>query len=173
METEILQHYLELLNARAAKSHLVGVYASDRLPKRLNRPAALIVHTETASEKYGHWISIYVPAKGDPIYFDSFGIDIHVPNHESFISRMSKNYKFNSICYQAPTSTVCGWYTLMHLAENMGVIKKGFFKRMILRSKGDFDENDKIVEECGRGLVSLLQGEGVSQGKDKKHSAGR
>lgn len=164
MDTPTLQHYLELLNARAAKPHRVGVYASDRLPRRLKRPCALIAHTEKAKEKYGHWISIYVPLKGIPIYFDSFGMDAHVPNHEAFIARLSKNYKFNSICYQSPTSTVCGWYTFLHLAESMGVIKKGFFKRLLAKSKGDLDANDKIVEQCGHWLVAKMKGEGKSGG---------
>jgi hypothetical protein len=168
MDTHTLENYLELFNAEAAKPHLVGVYASDRLPRRLNRPAAIIAHTETASEKFGHWVAIYVPSKGIPIYFDSFGIDVHIPNHKVFIARLSKFYKFNTICYQAPPSTVCGWYALLFLADKMGVIKKGFFERMIQLSKGNLDENDKIVEQCGQWLVQDLKGVGDSYGKDKK-----
>jgi hypothetical protein len=166
METETLQNYLELLKKKAPKTHLVGVYASDRLPKKLNKPAALIVHTETASEKLGHWISIYVPSKGLPTYFDSFGLDVHVPNHQNFIAKLSNNYKFNADCYQSPTSTVCGWYAFLHLAEKMGVIKNGFFKRLLADTKGDLDANDNLIEQCGNLLVSELErGEGVTSGK--------
>lgn len=144
----------------------MGVYASDRLPRRLSKPAAIIAHTEIASEKYGHWVSIYVPTRGMPVYFDSFGMDVHVPNHQAFIARISKNYKYNTVSYQSPATTVCGWYTFLHLAECMGVIKKGFFTRVQAKSKGDPQESDKIVEECGRGLIKELQvvGEKVSGG---------
>jgi hypothetical protein len=50
----------------------------------------------------------------------------------------------------------------------MGVIKKGFFERMIQLSKGNLDENDKIVEQCGQWLVQDLKGVGDSHGRDKK-----
>jgi hypothetical protein len=168
MDTQTLEHYLNLLNAQASKSHLVGVYASDRLPRRFNRPAAIIAHTETASEKYGHWVAIYVPSKGIPSYFDSFGIDAHISNHKSFLERLSKFYKFSTICYQSPTSTVCGWHALLYLADKMGVIKKGFFERLMAKSKGNLDENDKIVEQCGKWLVADLKGVGDGSGDDKK-----
>lgn len=164
MDTQTLQKYLDLLNASSAKTHLVGVYASDRLPRRCNKPAALIAHTENASEAYGHWISIYVPPRGLPIYFDSFGLDSHVKNHQSFLARISKNYKYNTTCYQSPTSTVCGWWALMFLAEHMGVVKKGFFKRVLTWSKGNLDENDKMVEKCGLRLIEELRGKVVGGG---------
>jgi hypothetical protein len=152
MDSKTLLDALQRLNMITKVNHTVGVYAADRLPSNFNKPAAFIVHSENSDIEIGHWSAIYVPKKGPPQYFDSYGLDPLIPNHISFLKRLSKNVYINKQCFQALDSKVCGGYCLLFLAYNMGVIKKP-----IKLYPKDGIMNDQVVAEATSLLLNELK----------------
>ena len=52
----------------------IGVYASDKLPVRVqNVPCALIANTDSSDKEGSHWIGIYIDENRRGDYFDSYG----------------------------------------------------------------------------------------------------
>lgn len=126
MDTLELSGYLRQAVPRA----FVFVCAEDELPETNQRPAAIIVNTDS-SRYYGtHWTAIYLASNGRGEFFDSYGIgpDLIVAR---YLRRMtSSGYDYNKRCLQSPFSTLCGAYcidflTLRH--ENSRVD----FKRLV------------------------------------------
>src|SRR5271163_165042 len=62
------------LHARC-RGQFVGVFAADRLPRRLpsRRPLLLVCNTDRYDQEGKHWIVIYLAINSRGEYFDSFG----------------------------------------------------------------------------------------------------
>lgn len=146
---------LEIWNTLASnkytKNYFIGVYPLDRIPKIIkNKPALLIVNHDKSNSPGSHWVAIYLPVKGSPEYFDSFGIE---PLHKEFLKFFKKN-KYTRVLYnktqlQDFVSTVCGQYCcvyLLHKAKNITL--KSFIESNFKR--GNFRQNDKKVETLFR-----------------------
>jgi len=154
METDTLEKYLKLLNEKTDGKHNIGIYAADRLPRTVKKkPIALIVHSQKASQYIGHWFAIYVPKRGKPFYFDSFGRKPHIKTHINFLKRISNTFNQNEKCLQAPDSIVCGGYCLLFLAYKMGYIEQFF--NCFTKNK---ERNDKFVEQAVEALIKNLHG---------------
>lgn len=66
-----------------------GTFPRDMLPKKpLNKPCALIMNSDKASEPGQHWIALFLNKDNTAEYFDSFGIS---PMHEDVIKFFSIN----------------------------------------------------------------------------------
>lgn len=152
MDSQTLKDALYRLNMMAKVNHTVGVYAADRLPSHFNKPAAIVVHSENSDTEIGHWLAIYLPKRGHPYYFDSYGLDPYVPNHINFLKRHAKKAYVNKQCFQSLDSKVCGGYCLLFLAYNMGVIKNP------LKLYPDAEKiNDQVVADATECLLEELK----------------
>jgi hypothetical protein len=152
MDSKTLANALNKLNFLCNSKYTVGVYAADRLPSRYLKPAAFIVHTENAKKEIGHWVGIFVPEKGQVLFFDSYGMAPYVKNHIAFLNRLKANTLSNKKCYQAPDSIVCGGYCLIFLAHKMGA-----FKNPLILRENDVQENDRKVAEATSQLLEYLE----------------
>jgi len=96
----------------------VGVYAADKLPYPVKKPAALIANTDIEGQPGEHWVAFFVPVRGQPEYFDSYGMPSYTPDHMEFMSKY-KTWKSNTKTLQSLTSKVCGQYCLTFLITRM------------------------------------------------------
>lgn len=166
---------LEIWNALASNTYtnnyFKGVYPLDRIPQIIkNKPALLIVNLDKSNSPGSHWVAIYLPIKGNPEYFDSFGIK---PLHNEFLEFFKKN-KYTRVLYnktqlQDFASTVCGQYCcvyLLHKAKNITL--KSFIESNFKR--GNFHcrrrQNDKKVEALFRRNFKYVK----RMRKDDSHS---
>ena len=49
--------------------YLVGVYPKNKLPHVKSLPCAIVANTDTSNGPGEHWIAIYWPIEGEPLYF--------------------------------------------------------------------------------------------------------
>lgn len=144
---------IEIWNALASnkytKNYFKGVYALDCIPKIIkNKPALLIVNLDKSNSPGSHWVAIYLPVKGSPEYFDSFGIE---PLYSEFLEFFKKN-KYTMVLYnktqlQDFLSTVCGQYCCVYLLNKAKHISlKNFIEKNFKSDHRYLQQNDKKVE---------------------------
>lgn len=150
MDSHTLRESLIRLQKHAAIKHTVGVYSAENLPAKINRPAAIIVHSENSNKDIGHWLAIYLTKK-TAFYFDSYGLPPFVENHINFMKRNANKIHFNRQCYQAPASTVCGGYCLVFLANKLRVLKKH-----VKLIPGETQQNDNTIAAVTKALLLEL-----------------
>ena len=57
----------------------VGVFPSDRLPKKMEHyPCGFIANTDPSAKPGTHWVAFYFPSKSEAEFFDSYG---YPPEH--------------------------------------------------------------------------------------------
>lgn len=142
---------LEIWNAlsenRYTQKYFKGVFPLDLLPKLIKKkPALFVVNTDRSNKPGSHWVAIYLPMKGKPEYFDSYGIQ---PIHNEFLEFFKRN-KFTKVLYnktqlQNLLSTVCGQYCCVYLLYKA---QKKSLENFIETNfeKDKFRKNDKRVE---------------------------
>lgn len=150
MDSQKLRESLIRLQQHATIKHTVGVYSAENLPSKINRPAAIIVHSENSNKNIGHWLAIYLTKKS-AFYFDSYGLPPFVDNHINFMHRNARKVYYNKKCYQAPASTVCGGYCLIFLANKMRVLKM-----QVNITPGATETNDEKIATVTQALLLEL-----------------
>jgi hypothetical protein len=151
MDSQLLKNCLARINELEENKYLTGVFSADHLPRKCNKPIAIIAHSEKASISIGHWVAIYAAKKG-PIYFlDSFGRGPQIPTHVNFLRRLGGKIIFNTNCYQSFSEITCGGYCLLFLASKMGYIKN--IKKYL---SDDKEENDNFIRTSTTALVEHL-----------------
>jgi hypothetical protein len=150
MDSNTLRETLIKLQQLSPVKHSVGVYSAENLPSNINRPAAIIVHSENSDKDIGHWLAIYLTKKC-AFYFDSYGLKPFVNNHINFLKRNANKIYYNKKCYQAPATTVCGAYCLVFLASKMRAMKMH-----VKLVAGEFDANDELVAYTAKAMLSAL-----------------
>lgn len=101
-----------------AAPHFLGVYPVNLLPFELViRPSSLIINLDPHYKGGSHWICIYFPKRGVPVYFDSFGGPATSQEIITFLERNSKyGYIYNPYTYQSYTSSTCGYWCILVLS---------------------------------------------------------
>lgn len=121
-----------------------GVYANDRLPLKLKKPAIIVANTDPSYKPGTHWIAFYLPKRGIGEYFDSYGRTPIDKNFVRFLKLHCKKFKFNNKQLQSDLSTLCGNYCCVYLyykTKNMSMDK--FLKKF---KKDNHVLNDKKVK---------------------------
>jgi len=135
-------HTLELLHILRTNPHTAryatGVYARDRLPKRIRRPLAIIINTDESNEAGTHWVSIYIDKSGRGVYFDSYGLPPYYPEFRKFLKKNTSSYTYNKKRIQGQDGP-CGQYCLYFL---MCMLRK-----KPLQFKYSLDANDRWIKE--------------------------
>ena len=138
-----LRQILQCVNVHlGAGKYTTGVYASDRLPRRFKKPAAFIANTDTHDEAGTHWVAFFIPARGKPEYFDSYGLDTFIKGHLNFQSQINKVWHYNKKEFQGVMSNVCGHYCLAFL---IGRIKGYTMRKFQTLFKNNTKRNDERV----------------------------
>lgn len=122
-----------------------GVYSLDKIPNFKKRPALLVINTDLSSEPGEHWVAIFLPKKGYPEFFDSYG---RRPQKKEFLSFLIKNFKryvYNKKRLQSSFSAVCGQYCCVFLwFRSFGQSMKEFLKNF---DSTNYAQNDKLVKQ--------------------------
>lgn len=128
-----------MLRNKYTKKYFRGVFPSDKLPKRVKRPALVIANTDPSSERGKHWIAFYIPNNGTSEYFDSVGEKPGKEDFMKFLKRCGKSYLFNSKRLQGTFSSTCGNYCAMYLLYRAKRISKTKFMQLF---NENFEKND-------------------------------
>jgi hypothetical protein len=154
METQTVLAVLQALDQRTGTRHMYGVYPINKLPKKIKKPAALVINTSEASQETGHWLGLYIPTKGATQYFDSYGTIPLQP--EIFVwlrtIRCHKKLLFNKKRYQSDESDVCGCYVLTFLAKRM----KFDIPKLPVFTK-NYEKNDVAIKNIFETILKMLQ----------------
>lgn len=101
----------ELIDCLSSLSNFVGVFALDEIKNiRLNRHNCIIVNMDLSTEEGSHWIAINFSKNGLLYYFDSYGFRPYKQEIWNFLSKHSRQFKWNRKLLQSLTSDVCGIY---------------------------------------------------------------
>ena len=122
--------------------YVIGVFPRDKLPTLKVLPAAIVANTDTSKGPGEHWIAMYIPSAGEPIYFDSFGLP---PQLKVFLNYMGYPHTSNTMQLQGLFSSACGQYAVYALAMmcrgvSMKKIQDAFDRK-------NFAENDASVTD--------------------------
>jgi hypothetical protein len=96
-----------------ARLSFEGVFPRDQLPKRKSLPMSIVANTDTRKGPGQHWVAMYFPNYGDPIYFDSYGLP---PQNHEFADFIGFPQPYNTMQLQSPFSSTCGQHSIFFLA---------------------------------------------------------
>ena len=139
------------------KRQFRGVFAADRLPKRVSTyPSAYIVNTDPASKPGTHWVAFYFPNKDHGEFFDSYGQTpgFYHRGFENFLNKNSYRWTYNHTTLQSLNSSVCGQYCLWYLLHRCRGIS---ISRTLYYFRKSKEWNDRMVEHfiCNRFHIIL------------------
>ena len=140
MDAKQLLQALHQLNKNHNCQFHIGVYASDTIPTKYKRPAAIIANTDEQHKPGTHWICFYIPKSGNIEYFDSYGFPPLVNGYINFLKR--QNFKYNKKGLQSLTSNVCGHYCLCFLGSRMNNNSMNDFLKLFSKHS---KRNDQLV----------------------------
>ena len=103
-----------------------GTRAFNELPKRITRPSAFIINTETKDKQGEHWLAIFYNSNGSVDFFDSFGLGPTFYGLDDFLIKTSNKCTFNTVALQSLNSDFCGYYCVLFILFKCK--KKKFFK---------------------------------------------
>ena len=142
------------------KESVVGVYAADRLPRKVpGYPYGFIPNTDIQTKPGQHWCAFYDDGSGHIHFFDSFGRppSSNSEYFEKWIREHAKTLTINRSRIQSDSSVYCGLYCILIL------------RKLIMREKMEdiinlFDEhhteaNDSYVFA----LMTLMYPECIGQ----------
>jgi hypothetical protein len=153
MDTLTLKNVLMKMNKKLNNKYHVGVYAADTLPRKIKKPAAIIQNLDSKYEKGSHWTAMFLPARGRSEFFCSYGLPPFVEGHKKFLERNARSFIHNKKVLQQISSTECGKYCLIYLANRMsGVSMATFLKNFDPESA----KNDVIAHSLGDFLLENI-----------------
>ena len=113
MNTKEIDHILK--RHTCTRKVFKGVYARNRLPRRLNVPSALVGNTDPDHRPGTHWIAIYIDANSRGEYYDPTGRPPFQEAYVNFLEKHCRSWTYNTIRVQEEGSIVCGHHCLFYL----------------------------------------------------------
>ena len=123
-----------------------GTRAFNELPKRIIRPSAFIINTETRDKQGEHWLAIFYNTNGSVEFFDSFGLGPTFYGLDEFLIKSSKKCFYNTIALQSLNSVFCGYYCVLFILFKCK-------KKSFLNFLKHFDENTFINDKNIKNLI--------------------
>jgi hypothetical protein len=108
MNTLQIQHALQNV------ANFGGVFPSDMLPSKFNRPTTFIVNLDPHNKPGSHWVAVTFRDKYSAWYFDSYGLPPIVESLERFLRRNTVHYTYNQRQLQSISSDICGQYACLY-----------------------------------------------------------
>ena len=128
--------------------YFLGVFAADRLPRNVKYPCALIVNSDEISKPGTHWFAIFIDKFGNGEYFDSFAVKPWVTHHIRFLNKVSRVWKYNTVCLQNIYSSKCGQYCALYIAMR----SRGFSMHDIVTK---INKSDSVATD--RNLIKMYK----------------
>jgi hypothetical protein len=130
------------------KKSFLGVFASNKMPKLLNRPCCFIANTKPETHPGEHWIAIFINKEGYGDYFCSYGQE-PVQVFVSFMEKHCVSWNRSTKILQQDISATCGQYALFFLHARANGCSMAKFLRLFTNNHR---ENDEIVTAFINGL---------------------
>ena len=115
MELNTLQLLQIMKNHPSTSPYFIGVFARDRLPRKLRYPCCFIVNTQKAMEPGEHWLGVFYSSFREAEFFDSYGKPPEYYNLTSYLRTTSSSIVHNKKQIQSPFSPFCGHYCCFYL----------------------------------------------------------
>lgn len=139
-----IQLLVDMNKNKSVKKYFKGVFPSDKLPKKIKKPALIIANTDPSNRPGAHWVAFYLPKQGPAEYFDSIGRSPELKEFLNFLKQNSKSFVYNKKRIQGMLSTTCGNFCGVYLYSRSNKIP---FKKFLKIFSNDFTVNDaKILE---------------------------
>ena len=130
------------------EKYFVGVFAIDKLPKRVPYPCCIIANTQPSGHPGEHWVALYIDEQKRGNYFCSYG---QTPPAiiEQWIKKNTEEYELTTKRIQGSFSTTCGQYCLFYLHFRCCNVTHNTIASLF---SCDLRENDLLVNAFINGL---------------------
>jgi hypothetical protein len=122
----------------------LGVFPSDLLPEKFQKPSALVVNTDSSNQPGKHWVAIFINSDCSVEYFDSYGLKPQVSAISKFLLKF-KNCRYNKKPIQGLFSSVCGHYCIFFLIQRWNKVPMEDILNSF--SSGNREENDEYITD--------------------------
>ena len=136
-----------LKNDPFTKTVFTDVLPSDRLPREIRKgPRGYILNTDASDMPGSHWVAMYLTEDGKGEFWDSYGQapGFYNQNFTQFLDKHCGTFTCNRRILQAPSSDVCGQYTLFFALHRCRRIPMSTIANMFTDSK---EWNDELVRD--------------------------
>ena len=130
------------------QKYFLGVFAVNKLPKRVPYPCCIIANTQPSTHPGEHWVAIYIDEQNRGNYFCSYG-KTPPPIIEQWIKKNTEEYELMSKRIQGSFSTTCGQYCLFYLHFRCCNVTHVTIASLF---SSELRENDLIVNSFINGL---------------------
>ena len=132
----------------------IGVYARNRLSKRILKvPCMLVANTDADDREGQHWIATYIDEDRHGEYYDPYGLP---PLHKAFVNFLDKQcttWTYNAVRVQHLNSLVCGQHCIYYLVQRC---RGKSMKDITSMLRTDFYANTYFVDDFVRNLTYYL-----------------
>ncbi|TNC95735.1 MAG: ADP-dependent glucokinase [Rhodocyclaceae bacterium] len=150
MNTGELSCILERALAHS-KCEFLGVFAADRIPKRITTfPACFVINTDPSYKPGEHWVACYCATPKTVEFFDSYGFP---PQSYEYIQLPITPTVFNKVSFQSVRSAACGHYCIYYLCCRASSRSFSMIVQWLKRS----NNSDRFVRLFTSRLVRKLQ----------------
>lgn len=134
-----------LKSERSIKKYFKGVFAIDKIPKKVkSKPAMYVINTDKSDKPGEHWLAIYFPSNGCSEFFDSYGRSpTKYAEIKKFLRNNSKCIVYNKKQLQSLFTGVCGQYCCVFLKNRCKRKSMKMFVNLF-HNKNYFDNDVKI-----------------------------
>jgi len=134
-----------------------GVFAIDKIPKKVkSKPAMYVINTDKSSKPGQHWLAVYFPSNGCSEFFDSFGRPpANYVEIKKFLKNNSKCIIYNNKQLQSLLTQVCGQYCCVFL---MNKCKRKSMKMFVklFNVKKPYENDIKIMKLFKKEFVPII-----------------
>ena len=104
---------IERVLRKTCGSKFIGVFAKDRLPETIVKPALIIANTDPHNEPGTHWVALWFDDDDCGEYFDSFGREPE-EHFEMYMNKHCSRWTYNPKQLQSVVSRFCGHYCIFY-----------------------------------------------------------
>lgn len=99
------------------RKRFLGVFPSDKIPKKIKKtPTCFIVNVDSSKKPGSHWVAFYVHSPNLLEFFDSYGNPPSMyPGPIEKYAAYFDNVESNPLRLQSLTTKVCGQYCIYYL----------------------------------------------------------
>lgn len=117
-----------------------GVFARDRIPKRIKYPCSMVWNTDPAHKPGEHWVAVHLDEDGIGEYFDSYGLEPPAC-FKRYMQQNSVKWTWNTTQLQDVWTSACGYFCVFYIIYR----SRGIPMSDIVKHLNNIEENDQYV----------------------------
>jgi hypothetical protein len=114
-ELNTIQLYKILSSDNCTKRYFRGVYAIDRLPKKIIYPSFIVINTDKSNGPGMHWICIVYTRDKNAYMYCPLGLHPAAYGLDKYLQMTSIRWNYNKCQYQSFNSNICGYFVFLYL----------------------------------------------------------